>query len=38
MESVITSADDLVMQTKINYGTLKSGSTESFFKVRFINI
>jgi len=29
----INSADDLVKQTKIKYGTVRSGSTRSFFEV-----
>lgn len=37
MDDSIKSAEDLGMQTKIKYGTLKGGSTYSFFKV-FISI
>jgi hypothetical protein len=33
MQSPIESADDLAKQTEIKYGTVKGGSTESFFKV-----
>ena len=29
----IESADDLIKQTEISYGTLKSGSTQDFFRV-----
>ncbi|RZB39423.1 Lig chan, ANF receptor and/or SBP bac 3 domain containing protein, partial [Asbolus verrucosus] len=32
MESSINSAEDLAKQTKIKYGTLKGGSTETFFR------
>ncbi|KAJ2951073.1 hypothetical protein O0L34_g5453 [Tuta absoluta] len=32
MDDSIKSADDLAMQTKIKYGTVKGGSTSSFFK------
>ena len=32
MEAPINSVDDLAKQTKINYGCLQSGSTNSFFK------
>jgi len=33
MLTPIESADDLVKQTKIKYGTLDAGSTKDFFKV-----
>ena len=32
MEAPINSVDDLAKQTKIKYGCLQSGSTNSFFK------
>ena len=35
MLTPIESADDLAKQTEIQYGTLRSGSTMSFFKVGF---
>lgn len=34
MNTPIESADDLVVQTEIKYGTLATGSTMEFFKVR----
>ena len=34
METPINSVEDLAKQTKIKYGCLKSGSTNSFFRVR----
>ena len=34
METPINSVEDLAKQTKIRYGCLKSGSTNSFFRVR----
>jgi len=34
MLTPIDSADDLVKQTEIKYGTLDDGSTQDFFKVR----
>ena len=37
MESPIESADDLAKQTAIKYGTLNSGSTKDFFRVRILN-
>jgi hypothetical protein len=33
MVTPIKSADDLARQTDVEYGTLSSGSTQSFFKV-----
>ena len=33
MLTPIDSADDLVKQTKIKYGTLEAGSTKDFFQV-----
>jgi hypothetical protein len=33
MVADITSAEDLVKQTKIKYGTYKGGSTQKFFEV-----
>jgi len=35
MQSPIESADDLAKQTEIKYGTVDSGSTKDFFRVRF---
>jgi hypothetical protein len=34
MESAIQSAEDLAKQTKIKYGSMGSGSTKAFFRVR----
>jgi len=34
MLTPIDSADDLAKQTEIKYGTVESGSTKDFFKVR----
>ena len=34
MQSPIESAEDLAKQTDIKYGTITSGSTRDFFKVR----
>jgi hypothetical protein len=34
MVSPIESAEDLAKQTEISYGTLDSGSTKEFFRVR----
>ena len=34
METPINSVEDLAKQTKIKYGCLKSGSTNSFFRVK----
>ena len=34
MQSPIESADDLAKQTEIKYGTVDSGSTKDFFRVR----
>ena len=34
MLTPIKSADDLVKQTRIKYGTLESGSSKEFFEVR----
>ena len=36
LELPINSADDLSKQTKIEYGCLAGGSTETFFRVRFV--
>ena len=33
MKSTIESVDDLSKQTEVKYGSVKSGSTENFFKV-----
>ncbi|XP_047537910.1 glutamate receptor ionotropic, kainate 2-like [Vanessa atalanta] len=38
MDDSIKSAEDLAMQTKIKYGTLKGGSTSSFFKRSNVSI
>ena len=35
MEAPINSVEDLAKQSKIKYGCLQSGSTNTFFKVRF---
>jgi len=35
MVSPIESAEDLAKQTEIAYGTLDSGSTKEFFRVRY---
>jgi len=34
MLTPIKSADDLVKQTRIKYGTLEAGSSKAFFQVR----
>ena len=34
MDSPIETAEDLAKQTKIKYGSLRSGSTLAFFRVR----
>lgn len=36
MSPPINSAEDLVAQSEIEYGTVKDGSTWNFFKVDFI--
>ncbi len=36
MEMPIASAADLAQQTKIKYGAVSSGSTATFFRVRFV--
>lgn len=33
MQTPIENAEDLSRQTEIKYGSIKSGSTENFFKV-----
>jgi hypothetical protein len=38
MKSTIESVDDLSKQTEVKYGSVKSGSTENFFKVGLRNI
>ena len=38
MQTPIESADDLANQDEIKYGTVKSGSTKTFFKVHNIII
>ncbi len=38
METPISSAADLASQTKIRYGCVGSGSTISFFMVRFLTL
>ena len=38
MLTPIESADDLVSQSEISYGTLDSGSTQAFFRVNMILI
>lgn len=35
MEESIASVEDLAKESKIKYGLLKGGSTETFFKVNF---
>jgi len=36
MLTPIKSADDLVKQTRIKYGTLDAGSSKTFFKVAYV--
>jgi Ligand-gated ion channel len=36
MQSPIESAEDLAKQTEIKYGTVESGSTREFFRVRML--
>jgi len=38
MQSPIESAEDLAKQTEIKYGTVDSGTTREFFRVRNANI
>jgi len=37
MQSPIESAEDLAKQTEIKYGTVDSGSTKDFFRVRAVS-